>query len=230
MGKSVNENGLPGITREQIVGRHIGILGGMFDPVHQGHLQVALTALQELSLDQVRLMPCARPVHRESAIASDKDRIAMLNAAISGYSGIVIDDRECRRPDLSYTYDSLVEMRNEQSEDVLFLLMGSDTFSTLESWYHWQELLDQCHIVLVSRPGFKPELSKQLETLVLERASESLADVNSRRNGYIYTGLSSQIDLSSTKVREALASGQNLAGLVPAGVAEYIAQHSLYQS
>src|SRR5690606_10326343 len=142
-----------------------GILGGTFDPVHVGHLRIALAVGEELALDEVRLVPCARPAHKDRAQVSDIHRLAMLKLAVADVPALQVDERECQRPGISYLYDTLVSLHRECPDNRYYFILGSDAFNTLTSWYRWQELLDLCHWVLVARPGWQlaPDAALQKE-------------------------------------------------------------------
>ena len=130
----------------------IGILGGTFDPVHFGHLRPALEARQALGLDEIRLIPCNVPPHRPQPFASARQRLTMLQGAIAGHAGFVIDERELHRDGPSYTLDTLLSLHADIKGVDLCLLLGMDAFRGLTSWHRWHELIDHCHIVVMTRP------------------------------------------------------------------------------
>lgn len=208
--------------------RDIGVMGGMFDPVHEGHLRAGREALSALGLDEVRLMPCARPVHRDSASASDGDRLAMLALAVSDSPGLIVDDRECRREGPSWTVTSLESLKQEFPRSRLYLLMGTDTFATLQTWHRWQELFALAHVVIIGRPG---QTALPGQVLAAELARRSVTDPGSLKScesGLVYSSLSSHTELSSTTVRSELAAGRKAEKLLPRAVLEYISTHHLY--
>ena len=115
--------------------RRIGILGGTFDPIHIGHLRGALEVAEQLQLDEVRLIPSARPPHREAPQVSAPDRLAMVALAVADSPLLQIDDRELRRDRPSYSIDTLESLRRELAvDDQVFLLLGWDAFCGLPSW------------------------------------------------------------------------------------------------
>ena len=113
----------------------IGVLGGSFDPVHYGHLRLAIELLQDLALSEMRLIPCGVPPHRALLVASNAQRVAMLQAAIVGEQGLVVDERELRRSGPSYTVDTLTSLRSELGDVPLCLIMGKDAFIHLHTWH-----------------------------------------------------------------------------------------------
>ncbi|MFJ2387031.1 nicotinate-nucleotide adenylyltransferase, partial [Pseudomonas koreensis] len=122
--------------------RRIGVLGGTFDPVHIGHLRGALEVAEALLLDELRMMPSARPPHRDTPQVSAQDRLAMVECAVAGVPPLVVDARELQRDKPSWTIDTLELMRAEMAaETQVFLLLGWDAFCGLPTWHRWEELL-----------------------------------------------------------------------------------------
>ncbi|PPD32864.1 MAG: nicotinic acid mononucleotide adenylyltransferase, partial [Methylomonas sp.] len=127
----------------------IGIFGGTFDPVHYGHLRSALEVKELFGLDEVRLIPCYQPPHRDQPKASATMRLQMLQQAINHEPGLVVDSRELNRAGPSYMVDTLKSLREEFSEQTLLLFIGSDAFENLTSWHRWQQLFDYAHLVVL---------------------------------------------------------------------------------
>ncbi|MFJ3008064.1 nicotinate-nicotinamide nucleotide adenylyltransferase, partial [Pseudomonas fluorescens] len=118
--------------------RRIGVLGGTFDPVHIGHLRGALEVAEALTLDELRMMPSARPPHRDTPQVSAQDRLAMVECAVAGVPPLVVDARELQRDKPSWTIDTLELMRAEMAaETQVFLLLGWDAFWGLPTWHRW---------------------------------------------------------------------------------------------
>ena len=119
----------------------IGLLGGTFDPIHLGHLRIALEIMEALSFQQVRFIPAACPPHRPDAVLATSDRIRLLEAALADQPGFVLDPRELERPGPSYMVDTLLDLRRELGDaQPLCLILGMDAFSLLPSWHRWEEL------------------------------------------------------------------------------------------
>jgi nicotinate-nucleotide adenylyltransferase len=152
----------------------LAIFGGTFDPVHLGHLSVAWEA-SELLDAEVRLMPASVPPHRPAPIASAQQRAAMLHGALQGQSRLSMDTRELERSGPSYTIDTLIELRAEQGDRPLVLLIGADAFAGLPSWHRWRELFEVAHIGVLSRPGVDAELPDELEREVAGRRVDEAA-------------------------------------------------------
>ncbi|OGT06369.1 MAG: nicotinate (nicotinamide) nucleotide adenylyltransferase [Gammaproteobacteria bacterium GWF2_41_13] len=140
----------------------IGILGGTFDPIHQGHLQIALIALQQLHLQKIHFIPCFQPPHRNQPIASPNDRLAMVKLAIGNNTAFNADDREIKRGNISYTIDTLKSLRQDYPDTPLCLIIGTDAFQELQQWHHWKELIDYAHLVVMYRQTDQPQQSNAL--------------------------------------------------------------------
>ena len=159
----------------------IGIMGGMFDPVHVGHIKVALAAQQVLQLDQVRLVPCSIPNHRDHALCSSLQRLDMLHLAVNDYPSLVVDDRELNRPGTSYTYDTLLSVREEFREAALYFVLGVDAFASLDQWHRWLELFELCHFVVIERPGFTGDWSEALEEQMVRRRATAVSELHDKK-------------------------------------------------
>ncbi|MDA8416763.1 MAG: nicotinate-nucleotide adenylyltransferase [Betaproteobacteria bacterium] len=211
----------------------IGLLGGTFDPIHEGHLAMARHALSTLNLAQVLLIPAGSPWQRRPR-APATDRLRMAELAIAGLPYLEVDPCEIIRPAPTYTLDTLTELRAKHGPDQPFcLLLGSDAFLNLPTWYHWKQLLDLTHIAVLCRPGFdipSPLTPDDLEQAWQTRrvAAEALA---SNPAGKMITLSMPPVPISSTQIRHALAHSLPLSSeLVPTTVLQYIAAQQLYRS
>lgn len=152
--------------------RPLALFGGTFDPVHLGHLSVAWEAAELLDAE-VRLMPASVPPHRPAPIANAEQRVAMLRAALQKQSRLTLDTRELERSGPSYTIDTLTELRAEQGDRPLVLLIGADAFAGLPGWHRWRELFEVAHIGVLSRPGVDVVLP---DALLAETATRRVDD------------------------------------------------------
>jgi nicotinate-nucleotide adenylyltransferase len=209
--------------------RAIGILGGTFDPIHQGHLQPALEAMQTLQLASLRLMPNHIPPHRPQPVATSSQRLAMVELAAEDLTSVTVDDRELRRLTPSYTIDTLIELRRELPDTPLCFLMGMDSLLGLPSWHRWQELTDYAHLVVAVRPGWQPELDGELAEFVTAHQTNSPLAVHQQLGGHLLWLQNQPFALSATELRARLAQGDSLDGLVPQKVADYIRQQGIYR-
>lgn len=213
--------------------RRIGIMGGMFDPVHRGHLQVAVTALTALQLDQVRLVPCAVPNHRDPASASAAHRLAMLELALADLNDprLQTDDREFHRPGVSYMVDTLASLARQFPEATLVCILGWDSFNTLPGWHRWREMLDFCHLCAVSRPGVRlaaGTMNSEDADWLLQRQVDHVSALFETASGKLFVLDELEDTASSTDIRQALVAGEQQITDIPGVVLDYIRQHQLY--
>lgn len=207
----------------------IGILGGSFDPIHCGHLRVALELQQDLGLSEMRLIPCGEPPHRAPPVASGAQRLAMLKAAIQGEPGLVADERELKRAGPSYTVDTLTSLRAEMSDDVpLCLVMGKDAFLGLHTWHRWRELVDLAHIVVAERPGCDKRAAGEVAKIYSARRVEAADLLRKRPAGFILPWPVTALDISSSRIRALRATGKSARYLVPDAVMEIIQSQRIY--
>lgn len=207
----------------------IGVFGGMFDPIHCGHLRAMVELRDHLTLTELRVVPCANPVHRSGATAPPEARVAMLTAALRDMPGCVVDDREIRRGGPSYTVDTLEELRRESPREPLCLLVGHDAFVRLNTWHRWREIFDLAHVVVARRPGAADEpLVPELRTAVEARRVHDATALHARSAGLVFMSDTTELSISSTALRADAAAGRSLQWLVPAAVAELIETNDWY--
>lgn len=206
----------------------IGVMGGMFDPVHNGHIAAALAALNALALDELRLIPCRLPNHRGPASASAQERLTMLRLAAAVDDRLQVDDRECLRPGVSYTVDTLESLRAEHERAVLVLVLGADAFAGLTGWHRWQEIFGLANVLVISRPGALEAWPAALQAQVQQRQVSSAELLCAKTQGGILFVRDLQLDISSTQVREELRRHSGALALLPPAVASYIRTHGLY--
>lgn len=209
----------------------IGIFGGTFDPVHYGHLRSVLEVKDIFGLDEVRLVPCANPPHRDEPAVSAKMRLQMLELAIKSQSGLKIDTRELdryeRHQEPSYMVDTLKSLRQEFPTEPLLLFIGTDAFKHLTGWHQWQQLFDYAHIVVMTRPGFAIE---KLDSFFKPRLALDIKELAQANAGKLCFQQVTQLDISATAIRDIIARKQNPGFLLPEAVIEYIKQHKLYET
>lgn len=208
----------------------IGIFGGTFDPVHLGHLRVALDVIESLRLEQVRFLPLQHAVHRAQPLAGGDQRLAMLQAALAGEPRFVADDRELTRGGRSYTLDTLESLRAELGDDVpLCLLLGGDAFNGFLSWHEPERVAELAHLVVMERPGYALPTDSSLQAMVEHRATDLAADLRNAPGGRIWFQPVTQLDISATDIRQRVAAGRSPRYLVPDPVVELIDSQSLYR-
>jgi nicotinate-nucleotide adenylyltransferase len=199
--------------------RRIGILGGTFDPPHVGHLWLATLAADTIGLDRVLFMPAAQPPHKQDGgVTSASDRLLMTRLAIAGNDAFELTLIEMERSGPSYTIDSVVELRRLYGDDAeLYLLMAADSLAQIDTWRQPDQLLERIEWVVGPRPGV---------ALPDPVSLEDRFGVNASRI-HLLDGPS--LDVSSTQVRERVATGHAIGYLVPRGVEELIVDRGLYR-
>jgi len=208
--------------------RPIGIFGGTFDPIHCGHLRTAFELWQELRLEEVRLLPAGTPPHRDQLYASAAMRLQMVRAAIKDQPSFVVDDREVRRTGVSYSVDTLTELRQEYPGRSLCLLLGMDAFLGLPHWHRWRELLTLAHIVVAHRPGWHAPTSGPLGQVMVDHGTGSIRELHEQPAGRIYVHAGTQLEISSTELRALLVAGRDPRYLVPEEVRQIIFETRCY--
>ncbi|MBI4300699.1 MAG: nicotinate-nucleotide adenylyltransferase [Chloroflexi bacterium] len=197
----------------------LGILGGTFDPVHVGHLIVALHLREALSLEKMLFVLAANPWHKTGhEITGVADRLAMLELALQGNPRFEVSRVDIERPGPTYSVDTIADLRLAYGPEATFLFfVGIDSLATLPTWHKPARLLETCQVVAMRRQGYHhvpwAELERELPDI---RRRVRVVDVP-------------QIDISSTDIRERVASGHSIRYLVPDAVHEYIESHCLYK-
>lgn len=201
----------------------IGILGGTFDPIHNGHLHIATQLVNRLGLEQLQFMPCAIPVHRDPPRASSTHRCAMIDLVIAGQQALSLNTVEIDRNGPSYSIDSLREIRR-QTDSILALVLGADAFNGFNSWKLPQEILQLANLVVCYRPGF--EVNREMFS---QHRVASADELSRQTAGAILLLEVEAIDCSSSAVRAALDTGKIPRQYLPPAVANYIEKHNLYR-
>jgi nicotinate-nucleotide adenylyltransferase len=207
----------------------IGFLGGTFDPIHFGHLRPALEISEALSLKQLFLMPNHIAPHKSASHCSAKQRSDMVALAIARQPGIAIDTRELKRDKASYTIDTLKELKALYPTTPICFIMGMDSLVSFDSWHKWQEILDYCHLIISQRPQWHPHFNSTVQKLVERCKTADKQDLHNLQSGKIYFQDTSQLDISSTQIRQLLKNNLSIDYLVPEAVSDYIKKHHLYQ-
>jgi nicotinate-nucleotide adenylyltransferase len=210
----------------------IGIYGGTFDPVHFGHLRPALDVLEGIGLEQVRFIPCGQPPHRQQPVASAEQRLAMVSLAVSEQPGFIVDDREISRGGMSYMVDTLTSLKQEKPHKTFCLILGMDAFIEFEQWKRWQDILQMVNLVVTHRPNADFDSEKTGHTLNEYLVNHRQDDINTFLEapaGKILFYPVTQLDISSTRVRNCIRDGKNIRYLLPQVVTDYIQQNRIYQ-
>lgn len=197
----------------------IGILGGSFDPVHFGHLDIAKHAINELSLDMLIVVPAKlQPFKLNIPYTKGIHRYEMLRLAFEGMERVEISDYELSKDEISYTINTLYEFKERYKGSDIRFLLGTDAFLKIELWKNAKELLTEFDIIVGSRPGYKEdELNNQINYLEKTYGTK------------IYKITNEKLDISSTDIKKRIQLGQPIAKLVPSAVERYINKHALYK-
>lgn len=206
----------------------IGVFGGTFDPVHYGHLRTAFEMLQALRFDCVRFIPCGDPPHRGTTHASASERLRMVALAIEGQAGFIVDDREVQRDGPSYSIDTLQSLREEFPERPLGLIIGMDAFLGLPGWYRWEDILETAHIIVAHRPGWKAPDMGPLGELITEFGTHRVDDLHSMVQGRVHIHAVTQLEISSTEIRDLVKAGRDPRFLMPDAVRDEITASACY--
>lgn len=210
----------------------IGILGGSFDPVHLGHVNLARDALVQADLDQILLVPARlQPFKQDRTPASGKDRMQMLDLALAEDARIRACDYELRQEGVSYTYLTLRGMREIFGPGAgIYFIVGTDSLLKLDTWMHAEELLTDYAYIVGSRPGYREEELDRCIRSLKERFGTEILRIRNR-----------PFDISATRIQERIGAGEleeagrspgaelELREFIPDGVIEYIREHGLYQ-
>lgn len=218
----------------------IALFGGTFNPVHYGHLRIAQEVIEDGSVDKIVFVPAYAPPHKpEAHVADAADRLAMLALAIKGNERFALSDIEIRRGEVSYTIDTLRQIKERPPEDFkgygemsLSLIVGSDAFNDINSWCEYEEIFKLASIIVVTRPGFA--VKKPGEVLPVELARKFWYDSgtqsyqNSYGNSLIYLS-TTLIGISSSDIRERIRDGSSVRYMMPDDVLGYIKSKDLYR-
>jgi nicotinate-nucleotide adenylyltransferase len=206
----------------------MGIFGGTFDPIHYAHLRTAFELQQALRLREIRFLPAGNPPHRDQPFAEAQLRLQMVRAATAGHSGFVVDEREVHKTAPSYTVDTLRELRQEFPDRSLCLIVGMDAFLGLPKWHQWRDLLQLAHLLVAHRPGWRVPGTGPLGELVAKCGTDRIGDLHELRCGCIYIHAVTQLEISSTELRQLIAMGQDPRFLMPDQVRDLILETNCY--
>ncbi len=194
----------------------IGIFGGSFNPIHNGHIHLIKCAMSDFSLDRLMLVPTAIAPHKSShEYVSAEHRLKMCNLASENLKNVFVSDFEIKKGGKSYSVETVEYFRTQYPQDELFLLVGSDMLSTFDEWYQYKKILENATLCAVSRHG------DDIENL--EQCAEKL-----RKFGNIIISHSTCVPMSSSEIRYFIKLGKDFSCYLPKKVVQYIKAHSLY--
>lgn len=191
-------------------------MGGSFNPVHCGHLNMARAALDAGAVERVMFLPSGNPPHKREELADKRDRLAMVRLALEGEDGMGVLTEEIERDGVIYTVDTLGILRQRLPDCRFHYLIGADTLRVLHTWRRAEDVIALCAFLIALRPGED------------EAQTRALADAWRARGAQIALLPARRMDVSSTEIRRRLAGGESIDGLVPRQVERYIRAHGLY--
>ncbi len=195
--------------------KRIGVFGGTFDPVHLGHLVCAEEVREAIGLDTVVFIPCAIPPHKPDYVPADPShRLTMLELALEGHPEFTYSDLEIERGGVSYTIDTIAELRKRLgNEPEFWLILGLDAYLEINTWKQPERITSECFLAVARRPGYAASIT-------------AVQDFQGRARFVDIT----EIGISSTEIRRRIAQGQSIRFLVPKAVEDYIYGNRLYKS
>ncbi|MEX1032261.1 MAG: nicotinate-nucleotide adenylyltransferase [Cellvibrionaceae bacterium] len=207
----------------------VGLFGGTFDPVHIGHLRMALELKRHLGMDEMQLIPCHIPPHRQLPVVDAERRAAMVELAVADCPDLTASRLELNNPAPSYSLHTLQMLREQNGpESALCLAMGMDSLASLDGWYGWEQLLELGHIVVAARPGWQlPTRGAVANTIARHRADA--AALREAPAGAIIIEELTLLPISATDIREQIGRGESPQFLLPDKVWDYIVREGLYR-
>lgn len=196
----------------------VGIFGGTFSPIHNGHVAVAKAFMEQMKLDYLYIIPTCIPPHKQIDSSDDPHyRIKMCELAFADTDGVVVSDIEIKRGGKSYTYDTLTELSRPDTR--LFFMCGTDMVLTFDTWYRYEDILKLCYPVYIRREN-DPILSARIISKITEYYE---------KYGVMFRRIVTEpIEISSTEIRRRAAKGEDISSLVPKRVADFIIENRLY--
>ena len=196
----------------------VGIYGGTFAPIHNGHVLAAKAFMEQMKLDYLFVIPTCLPPHKQIDFSDDPMyRLRMCELAFEGTDGVVISDTEIKRGGRSYTYDTLMELTRPNTR--LFLMCGTDMVLTFDTWYRFEDILKLCYPVYVRREN---------DPIMTKRIVDKITEYYNKYGVMFRRIVTEPIDISSTQIRRMVAEGKDISHLVPAGVDRFIRENRLY--
>ena len=209
--------------------RLVGIFGGTFDPVHYGHSLTIAELLNTIPFEKILVIPNALPPHRENSQASFSHRYKMTSLAFRDIEKTVVDNRENLRTGPSHAIETVKQIVAEEGKTKVILIVGSDSFDGIHSWYKWRELINLVDFLILKRPDMPLSKNKNVQDLISStRFSEDLLE--DRKAKTIFEIEMTPVKISSSLIRENIADGKSIDGLINPLVKDYLKKHGLYGS
>ncbi|BCA95282.1 putative nicotinate-nucleotide adenylyltransferase [Legionella antarctica] len=208
----------------------IAILGGTFDPVHNGHIQTSLSIQSNFKFDDFYFLPCKAPTLKLPTCARPVQRIEMLQIAIKHYPDFKLDLREIRRDSPSYMVETLASFREEMKNTAITLIMGYDAFLSLPQWHQWHRIIELANLLVINRSLFsKHPIPEAIKKLLIQHETKRKTQLLTQPAGAVFLFNAGNYEISSTHIRDDLKKNKSVETRLPGEVYEYIKTQELYQ-
>ena len=213
----------------------IGVFGGTFNPIHNGHIKAALQVQKTFLLDKVLVIPSYIPPHKGIPnVAPPKHRLQMIKLAVASYPRFIPSSVEIEAKGKSYSILTLKKLRHQFPGTLMFFILGIDAFLEIDTWREYEKVLEQCHFIVISRPGYSLHDAKKLlggkykGRMIQVSGAAELSEMMGLPSK-IYLMSIDALDIASKDIRRMVRKGESITGLVAEDVKEYIHRHNLYQ-
>ena len=206
----------------------IGIFGGTFDPVHLGHAFVIKEFKDSVDFDKLILIPNGNPPHKEKNVY-EQEKLEMTELALGNIANLTIDDREVEKKAPSYAYLTLQELKKENPDDILVWIMGSDSFANIDTWYCYEEFMDEVNLLVLERPGYSIQKQSIADNILRSKQTFDLSDFK-KNNNKIFLLKINPIKINSTEIRELIANNEDAAEFLHPNVYQFIKKNNLYKN
>lgn len=207
----------------------MGLFGGTFDPVHYGHIIPITEAAKALNIDSVTLIPCHIPPHKGLPQGTNKDRVNMLELVCQDHPLFKIDTRELLSSTKSYTYSTLVALKQQYPQQHLCFFIGMDSLLSFTHWFRWSEILGLSHLVVCQRPQKSTKAVLSVPSQLNSHLTDNLDDLTKFEFGKIIIVDTNKVDVSSSEIRARVKSQQCIKKYVPSAISDYIDEQQLYR-
>ena len=207
----------------------IGVHGGSFDPIHFGHINPLLELSELFNFDKIRLIPTYNSPVNKLFYSDIEHRLNMVSIIAASETNVfVADDIEMKKGGISYTYETVEIIKEQEQNQDICLIMGLDAFLNLENWYNYVEILKNVRIIVVNRPNNNIEEIKKMNFDILDRITSNKIDFQKNEKKQIFFYETPSINISSSDIRRKIYNNENLAGLIPGSILSYIERNKLY--
>ncbi len=208
----------------------IGLLGGTFDPIHNGHLHIARQAQKALKLHTIYFIPNKQSPQRPPSHTSAQHRRNMVALAVQEHPEFELDDSELSQPTPSYSLNTLKLLRQRYDQRPLYYLLGLDAFNHFNQWHKWQEIIDLTHVIVINRPHATLVQDAWMQQLLAQHETKKITDLQQCPGGLIFQLNITDSFVCATKIRQSLQKNRTTNPQLPEPVYQYILKHHLYSS